>query len=219
MNVILLGPPGAGKGTQAQRLVEEFNLTYLASGDLLRAERARGTALGRQVAEYMDAGELVPDAIITEVILARMEAGDGSAGFLLDGFPRTVAQAECLGEALAKRGRRVDVVICLEVPDEVVVRRLSGRRICPACGAVYHETTHPPRVPGRCDKDGASLVQRSDDAEEVVARRLEAYHRQTEPLIAYYRRKGVLCPVNGDAEPEKVSESLRRVLARPPRES
>ncbi len=214
MNVILLGPPGAGKGTQAQRLVEEFDLRYLASGDLLRSERARGTELGRRVAEYMDAGHLVPDSIITEVILARLRGTDGPAGLLLDGFPRTVGQAESLAKALAETERRVDVVVSLEVADEVLIRRISGRRVCPACGAVYQELTDPPRQAGRCDKDGAELVQRPDDQESVVAQRLEAYHRQTKPLIAYYHRKSLLCPVNGDADPEEVAQSLRRLLVK-----
>lgn len=208
MNLILLGPPGAGKGTQAQRLASRLNLLHLASGDVLRAERASGSELGRRVAGYMDSGALVPDEIIIEVILTRVRAAAGAAGILLDGFPRTVAQAESLKGALSAAGERLDAVINLHVPDDVLVGRIVGRRTCPTCNAVYHVTAKPPRRDGVCDNDGTPLKQRTDDTEAVVRNRLAAYRQQTAPLTAYYAKIGLLRELDGTKSMDEVQHQL-----------
>jgi adenylate kinase len=214
VNLVILGPPGAGKGTQAARLSEAFALRHLSSGDLLRAERRKGSELGRRAAQYMDAGQLVPDEIIVGAVLAQLgELGD-RAGLLLDGFPRTVAQAESLDKALAAAGSKVDLVPALAVPDELIVDRITGRRSCPACNAVYHMKTLPPRKDGVCDNDGTALIQRPDDTAEVVKQRLDAYHRQTAPLEAYYRREGTLAEVDGTREVDAVFAELSEVVRR-----
>jgi adenylate kinase len=214
MNLVILGPPGAGKGTQAVRLAQAFSLRHLSSGDLLRAERARGSALGKKAAEYMDAGELVPDEIIIGAVLSQLSDLGDKAGLLLDGFPRTVAQAESLGKALNQAGKRVDVVPALAVPDDLIVDRITGRRTCPRCNAVYHVKTLPPARDGICDADGAVLVQRPDDTAEVVKQRLEAYHRQTAPLEAYYRDKGLLAEVDGTQDMDTVFQALSEAVRR-----
>jgi adenylate kinase len=213
MNLILLGPPGAGKGTQAQRLAASFDLTHLASGDVLRAERASGTDLGKRVAGYMDAGELVPDEIITEVMISRLRRIGDSAGFLLDGFPRTVPQAESLDGALAASKRRLGGVIDISVPDQELIRRTSGRRTCPKCHAVYHVESKPPRREGVCDSDGEALVHRFDDKPEVVRQRLVAYREQTRPVTDYYRRAGLLHEVSGSGSVEEVYSALHGLVA------
>jgi adenylate kinase len=213
MNLILLGPPGAGKGTQAVRLAEAFKLQHLSSGDVLRAERKSGTELGARVAQYMDSGALVPDAIIIEVILARVLQPTSPAGVLLDGFPRTLAQAESLDAALAKAGQKVDLVVSLLVPDAPIVERITGRRSCPQCGAVYHVRTLKPRREGVCDKDGAALVQRKDDTAEVVCERLAVYHAQTRPLEDYYRAQGRMVEIDGTADVEAVFANARGAIA------
>jgi len=212
MNLILLGPPGAGKGTQAQRLASRLSLAHLASGDVLRAERASGSELGDRVATYMDSGALVPDEIIIEVILTRVRAAAGASGMLLDGFPRTVGQAESLGEALVAEGERIDAVVDLKVPDEELVGRIVGRRTCPTCNAVYHVTAKPPAKPGVCDKDGTPLEQRSDDTEAVVRNRLAAYRKQTAPLTAYYANLGLLHELDGTGAMDEVSEALIKLV-------
>jgi adenylate kinase len=213
MNLILLGPPGAGKGTQAVRLAEAFGLQHLSSGDVLRAERKSGTELGSRVAKYMDSGALVPDEIIVEVILVRVLNPTKPAGVLLDGFPRTLAQAEALDAALAKAGKTVDLVVSLVVPDEPIVDRITGRRVCPTCGAVYHVRTLRPKKDGVCDKDGAALMHRTDDTADVVKERLTAYHAQTRPLETYYRGKGLVVEVDGTSEVETVFGNARREIA------
>ncbi len=213
MNLVLLGPPGAGKGTQAKRLAEAFRLRHLSSGDVLRAERKKGSELGRKVSGYMDSGALVPDEIIVEVILAQLQDLGGASGFLLDGFPRTGPQAESLDAALAKAGQKVDLVVNIQVPDEEIVGRITGRRSCPTCGAVYHLEHLPPARPGLCDVEGAGLVHRQDDTREVVQQRLAAYHAQTAPLESYYRGKGVLAEVDGSQNADAVFEALRKVVA------
>ncbi len=210
MNVVLLGPPGAGKGTQARCFSEEFSLQHLSSGDVLRAERASGTELGKQVASIMDSGALVPDPVIVEVMLGRVLRPDGYKGVLLDGFPRTLGQARSLDEALEKAGRRIDVAVLLEVPDEVIVERICGRLSCPQCGAIYHRKFQPPARSGVCDRDGTALVHRPDDTPEVVRQRLAAYHRETAPLAEYYRNRGVLAELDGTGS---VDEIRRRLLA------
>jgi len=213
MNLVLLGPPGAGKGTQAVRLAEAFGLQHLSSGDVLRAERQSGTELGSRVARYMDSGALVPDEIIVEVILARVLKPIRPAGVLLDGFPRTLAQARALDAALAQAGKQVDLVVSLVVADELIVDRITGRRLCPACGAVYHVTSLPPAQAGVCDKDSTPLIHRTDDTADVVKERLSAYHAQTRPLEDYYREKGLMVEVDGTADVDTVFARAREEIA------
>ena len=185
MIVVLLGPPGAGKGTQAKRLSDEFGMVHLSSGDIFRAEKASGSDLGKQIAERIDRGELVPDSIVVEMMTrAIFSAGDS---LLLDGFPRTLAQAKSLDESLATRGGAIDLVILIDVADDEVIERIAGRRIAPESGCVYHIRFNPPAVEGICDESGEALIQRDDDCEEVVRQRLALYHEQTQPVIDYYR--------------------------------
>lgn len=219
MILILIGPPGAGKGTQAQQLAREFGFRHLSSGDLLRAERASGTDLGQRVAAYMDAGQLVPDDLIIEVILQRIFGDDRGPGVLLDGFPRTLPQARALDDALRRHASSVRRVLDIHVPDDVVLDRLTARRVCPQCDSVYHLTFRPPRVPGLCDRDGTPLIQRPDDQADVVARRLRHYHEMTEPLRDYYRRQGLLLTIDGNQPVDRVTQALRdavRDLLAPP---
>ncbi len=213
LNLILMGPPGAGKGTQAERLVEDFDLPYYATGDILRAAVKDGNELGREAQQYMDRGELVPDSVICRVIMDRVDSEEGADGFLLDGFPRTVGQAEVLDEALERRGRTLTAVILIDTPDEEVVRRLSGRRICVKAGHVYHVEFDPPKNEGACDQDGSRLVQRDDDKPETVRKRLAVYHEQTEPVIGWYAEKGVLKSFDGSRPPDEVHRHIRATLA------
>lgn len=188
MRLILLGPPGAGKGTQCKRIIEKYGMAHLSSGDILRAERAAGTELGQKAQSYMDSGQLVPDDIIISMMVGAMQKAP--AGYILDGFPRTVVQAEQLDKALAERGEEIDGIVNLQVADEVISARLTGRRSCPECGAVYHIENLKPKSPGICDKDGETLVQRTDDKPDVVADRLKTYHEQTAVVVDYYKDKG-----------------------------
>src|SRR3954470_7209171 len=197
LNLILVGPPGAGKGTQAERLTDDFNLPYIATGNILRGAIRDETLLGQQAKGFMDKGELVPDEIITGVILEALGSADARDGFLLDGFPRTIPQAEALEAGLDAADRRLTAVILIDVPDEDVLRRLSGRRVSVKTGRVYHVEFDPPKHEGRCDVDGSRLVQREDDQPETVSKRLEVYHEQTEPLISYYEGKGLLRRFDG----------------------
>src|SRR3712207_76697 len=192
LNLILLGPPGAGKGTQAERLVADFDLPYYATGDILRTAVKEESELGREAKEYMDRGDLVPDDVICRVIMERVDSSEAADGFLLDGFPRTVPQAETLDGALERRGRELTAAILIEVPDEEVIRRLSGRRICVKNQHVYHVEFDPPKNKGVCDQDGSRLIQRDDDKEETVQKRLDVYHEQTTPLIDWYDDKALL---------------------------
>jgi adenylate kinase len=213
LNLILVGPPGAGKGTQAERLTEDFGLPYYATGNILRAAVADGTELGKQAKQYMDAGNLVPDDVIIGVILEALAAPEASDGFLLDGFPRTVPQADALGAALEKVGRKLSAVLLIDVDDDEVIRRLSGRRTCVKSGHTYHVDFDPPKHEEVCDQDGSRLVQRDDDQPETIRKRLKVYHDQTEPLVAYYESRDMLRRFDGTRTPTEVHDHLRATVA------
>jgi adenylate kinase len=214
LNLILLGPPGAGKGTQAERLREDFVLLHISTGDILRAEVEEGSDLGRAAKRYMDAGELAPDEVIIEMITRRIGGGDARDGFLLDGFPRNDEQADALDRALAELDRRLTAALLIDVPDDELVRRLAGRRVCVKNPShIYHVEFDPPKHEGVCDQDGARLIQRADDAEETIRRRLEVYHAQTEPLIVHYDHAGLLRRFDGQLDPDEVHAHLRATVA------
>jgi adenylate kinase len=213
LNLILLGPPGAGKGTQAERLVEDFALPYYATGDILRRAVKEGTEIGRQAKEYMDRGDLVPDEVICGVVVERIDSPEALDGFLLDGFPRTLPQAEALEQALDPLGRRLTAVLSIDVDDDEVIRRLSGRRVCERNGHPYHVELDPPKNPGFCDQDSSPLIQRDDDREETIKHRLEVFHDQTEPLVEYYEGQGLLRRFDGSRSPDEVHAHIRATLA------
>jgi len=213
LNLVLLGPPGAGKGTQAERLVEDFDLPYYSTGIILREAVAEGSELGKEAKGYMDSGELVPDELISRAVAERFDSGEADNGFLLDGFPRTVGQAEVLDEILEGRGRKLTGVLLIEAPDDEVVRRLSGRRTCAKGGHVYHVEFDPPKNDNVCDQDGSRLIQREDDKPETVRKRLAVYHNQTEPLIEWYRDKDLLVRFDGTRSPDEVHDRIRATLA------
>jgi adenylate kinase len=213
LNLILLGPPGAGKGTQAERLTEDFKLPYIATGDMLRAEVKEGTELGAKAKEFMDRGDLVPDDVIIGMILRCVNGAECADGFLLDGFPRNVEQAEALEQALEGLGRKLNGVLLIDVPDEEIVRRISGRRLCAKSGHVYHVDFDPPKHEGVCDQDGSKLIQRDDDKPETVQKRLDVYHDQTAQLIPFYEDRGLLRRFDGTRSPTEVHDHIRANIA------
>jgi adenylate kinase len=213
LNLILLGPPGAGKGTQAERLVDDFDLPYYATGDILRAAVKDETDLGKEAKGYMDKGDLVPDDLICRVIMQRIDSDEAADGFLLDGFPRNIAQADTLQEALENRGRELTAALLVDVDDDEVVKRLSGRRVCVKNGHNYHVEYDPPKNEGVCDQDGSRLVQRDDDKPETVKHRLEVYHEQTRPLVERYEQEGILRRFDGKRPPSEVHDHIRATLA------
>jgi adenylate kinase len=210
MIVVFLGPPGAGKGTQCKRIADRYGLKHLSSGDILRRERKEQTQLGRKAQAFMDAGKLVPDDLIVEMMSREINAG--ADGVVLDGFPRTLGQAKELDKALARMGGKVDVALNLEVDDEKLEERITGRRSCPTCGTAYHLKFNPPKKDQVCDKDATPLTQRSDDTSAVVRQRIATYHEQTAPLEAYYARQGNLHGIDGNANIDEVTQSLYEAL-------
>ncbi|MHB8694262.1 MAG: adenylate kinase [Solirubrobacteraceae bacterium] len=213
MNLILFGPPGAGKGTQAERLRGDFRLPFISTGEMLRASVKEGTELGKQAKSYMDSGGLVPDELIVAMAAQRLEQDDARDGFILDGFPRTVAQAEALDEQLSRLGRRITTALLIDVPDEEVVKRISGRRVCVKAGHNYHVDFDPPKNEGICDQDGSRLIQRDDDKPDVVRNRLAVYHEKTAPLIEYYDSRGLMRRIDGTRSPADVHNHIRAVIA------
>jgi adenylate kinase len=214
LNLILLGPPGAGKGTQAERLREDFGLPHISTGDMLRAEVAQGSDLGNEAKRYMDAGDLVPDEVIIGMIIKRVEGSDSADGFLLDGFPRNEQQADALAQALTALNRRLSAALLIEVGDDELVRRLAGRRVCVKNPShIYHVEFDPPKHEGVCDQDGSRLIQRDDDKEETIRRRLHVYHSQTEPLIDHYNGAGLLRRFDGTRDPDEVHARIRATVA------
>lgn len=212
MRLIFMGPPGAGKGTQAGRITAEYNYLHLSTGDILRTHRKKGTELGRQAQSFMAAGELVPDDLILKMVAAEFERPEIENGFILDGFPRTVAQADALDEVLKQTGKTLDFVLVMDVPDEELVARLTARRTCRTCGRSYHLTFNPPKTPGVCDVDGGELYQRDDDKEATVRNRLAVYMRQTQPLIEHYTKQGLVRHIDGVGSVDEVFARIREVL-------
>lgn len=212
MNLILLGPPGAGKGTQAARIVEKYNIPHISTGDIFRKNISEGTKLGKKAKEYMDKGELVPDSLVIEIATDRLTDDDCKDGFLLDGFPRTVEQAVALDAFLGERGSRIDHVLDIDVPKEELMTRLIGRRVCKNCGATYHVTNMPPAKEGICDKCGGELMQRADDTESTVENRIEVYNKQTKPLLDYYDKTGNIVHLDGSIGFEKLFAQIAEIL-------
>jgi len=211
MKIVLLGPPGAGKGTQCKRIVEKYGVVHLSSGDILRQERAKQSELGKKAQGYMDSGALVPDEVIIAMMVDAIKRC-GSAGYILDGFPRTVAQAEGLDKALADTGEKIDALLNLKIDDEVVASRLTGRRSCPRCGAVYHVENLKPKLDGICDVDGENLVQRPDDEPNVVANRLRTYHNETSPMLKYYKKNSQVYEIDAGAPVDEVTKAVFAVI-------
>lgn len=212
MKIIMLGAPGAGKGTQAKKLADKYNIPHISTGDIFRANIKNGTELGRKAKEYMDKGLLVPDELTLELIMDRFRADDCKNGYVLDGFPRTIPQAEALDKALSGDGEKIDYAINVDVPDEAIVSRMSGRRACVACGSTYHIQYAPTKKEGICDRCGKELILRDDDKPETVQKRLDVYHTQTQPLIEFYTDKNVLVNVDGTAEMEEVFKAIVNIL-------
>ncbi|MCI8852772.1 MAG: adenylate kinase [Lachnospiraceae bacterium] len=212
MKIIMLGAPGAGKGTQAKKIADQFQIPHISTGDIFRANIKEGTELGRKAKEYMDQGLLVPDSLTLELIMDRFQNPDCANGYVLDGFPRTIPQAEALTEALKEQGESIDFAIDVEVPDENIISRMSGRRACLACGATYHIVHIPTKKEGVCDRCGEGLVLREDDKPETVKKRLDVYHEQTQPLIDYYAGQKKLVRVDGTQEMEEVFQAIVKIL-------
>lgn len=212
MKIIMLGAPGAGKGTQAHMIAEKYHLPHVSTGDIFRANIKNGTELGREAKGYMDRGELVPDELTVRILLDRVAQDDCKDGYILDGFPRNIPQAEVLEKELEKLGDKIDVAIDVEVPDENIISRMSGRRACVSCGATYHIVNVPPKKEGVCDACGEALVLRDDDKEETVQKRLDVYHAQTQPLIEFYTKKGVLKTVDGTQDMMDVFQAITKIL-------
>ncbi len=212
MKIIMLGAPGAGKGTQAAMIAEKYGIPHISTGDIFRANIKNGTELGKEAKTYMDEGKLVPDELTVRILLDRVAQDDCKNGYVLDGFPRTIPQAEVLDQELAKLNDKVDFAINVEVPDENIIGRMSGRRACLKCGATYHVEYMPPKKEGICDTCGSELVLRDDDKPETVKKRLEVYHQQTEPLIRYYSEKKILQNVDGTKDVKDVFGAIERIL-------
>ncbi len=212
MKIVMLGAPGAGKGTQAIKIADKYGIPHISTGDIFRANIKGGTELGMKAKSYMDKGELVPDEVTIGMLLDRISQDDCKDGYVLDGFPRTIPQAESLTKALAEKGQKIDYAMDIDVPDEAIVKRMSGRRACPKCGATYHIVYAAPKTENVCDKCGSELIVRSDDKPETVQDRLNVYHKQTEPLISYYKEAGVLRQVDGTKELEDVFNAVIAIL-------
>ena len=214
MKIIMLGAPGAGKGTQAKKIAEKYSIPHISTGDIFRANIKNNTELGQKAKTYMDKGELVPDELVVDLIMDRFKEADCANGYVLDGFPRTIHQAEALDKALAANNEAVDFAINVEVPDENIINRMSGRRACVGCGATYHIQFNAPKVEGVCDTCGEKLILRDDDKPETVKNRLSVYHEQTQPLIDYYSKKGVLAEVDGTQAMDDVFNAIVNVLGK-----
>ncbi len=212
MKIIMLGAPGAGKGTQAKKIAEKYSIPHISTGDIFRANIKNGTELGKKAKTYMDQGLLVPDELVVDLVVDRVAQDDAKNGYVLDGFPRTIPQAKALDEALAKLGEKVDYAINVEVPDENIIRRMSGRRACVSCGATYHLVHIPPKKDGICDTCGSELILRDDDKPETVKKRLDVYHEQTQPLIDYYKESGILKEVDGTVDMADVFAAIVEIL-------
>lgn len=212
MKIIMLGAPGAGKGTQAKKIADKYQIPHISTGDIFRANIKEGTELGKKAKSYMDQGQLVPDELTLELIMDRFQNPDCKDGYVLDGFPRTIPQAEALTEALAKKGETIDYAINVEVPDENIINRMGGRRACLGCGSTYHIVYAPTKTEGICDRCGEKLVLRDDDKPETVKNRLNVYHNQTQPLIDYYTKQGKLAEVDGTMSMEDVFGAIVKIL-------
>lgn len=214
MQIVIFGPPGAGKGTQAKFIAESYRIPHISTGDILRENVREGTALGKRAKEFMDRGALVPDELLVDIIRDRLQKPDTREGFLLDGFPRTIAQAEALEPILDGAGRKLDAVVNVDVGADELIRRLSGRRTCRACQATYHAASNPPKAAGVCDRCGGELYQRADDTEAAIANRIGVYRAQTQPLIDYYRSRRLLLDVDGEREIDEVRKDILAALRR-----
>ena len=212
MKIIMLGAPGAGKGTQAKMIAEKYGIPHVSTGDIFRANIKNGTELGMEAKKYMDQGQLVPDELTVKILLDRVAQDDCKNGYVLDGFPRTIPQAEVLDKALTELGDAIDFAIDVNVPDENIVKRMSGRRACVGCGATYHIVYNPTKVEGKCDTCGADLILRDDDKPETVLNRLKVYHEQTQPLIDFYTKKGVIAEVDGTKDMKDVFDAIVAIL-------